>query len=130
MIPLKNGYGLNLQYDRELALSTAQVLDNTADTANDEGAIHLASDDFPKGKPIKGVVDITALVGTLTIKVCGSNDGSDPVATDLIETHVVDAGETGLCSFTIPQTAEVDRVMLFYSAGTSGTVSAWLTTEV
>lgn len=129
MIPNTNGQGLNLLLDKDLEISDDQVLDDTANTES-TNTITLGSENFPKGQPIKGNVFITALVGTLAIKVCGTKTGVDPVVTDLLETINVDAAKTGVVSFTLPQDAEVTKVNLFYTAGTSGTVSAYLTSEM
>jgi len=129
MTPQTSGYGLNFHKDRDLILSAAQVLDDTADTES-TNTITMGSTDFPKGNPIKGKVFVTTLVGTLTIKVCGSSDGADPEATDLLDTITVGSGLTGVVDFTIPESQQVDRVNLFYSAGTSGVVTAYLTAEV
>lgn len=129
MTPKTSGYGLNLHRDRELLLSNAQVLDDTADTAS-TNSIDLVSIDHSKAKPIKVIVNITALAGTLTIKLCGSADGATPEVGDLIDTVVVGAGLLGFVEIPVPATAEVDEINLFYSAGTSGTITAWVTTVV
>lgn len=124
----ENGYGLNLHFDKELALSKSQVIGSTADVASTNN-IELGLVDYPKGKPIKGNVFVEALVGTLTVKVCGKA-GSEPAETDILQTLSIGAGETGIQSFTLAQTDEVDNIKLFYTAGTSATITAALTTEL
>ena len=115
-------------YDRELAISVAQVLDTTADVAG-SNPINLGSSEFAKGASIRGVVNVTALVGTLVIKVCAKSSGN-PAKTDLIYTlPTTGSGATGQYKFTLPQDCP-QYVNLFYTAGTSATLDAWLTAEI
>ncbi len=115
-------------YDRELAFSKAQVLDSTANVAG-SNPINLGSPEFAKGAAIKGIINVTALVGTLVILVCAKSSGN-PAATDLIATlPTVGAGLTGQYTFTLPQNCP-QYVNLFYTAGTSATLDAYLTAEI
>lgn len=119
---------MNLHYDRELAFSVAQTLDNTADTAS-TNEIDLGSAKMGQGTPVKGVINVTALSGTLIVKVCGKAT-TGPAKTDLIMTlPTTSADATGQHHFTLPQ--DCPRfIKLFYTAGTSGTVTAFLTAEI
>lgn len=125
MIPKAIDKGLNLRFDRDLLLSDSQVIDSTSDVAS-TNAIVMGSTNFTKATPMKVNVFIEALVGTLVIKVCGKA-GSAPAATDILETINVAAGLTGIVSATLNQTEEVDYIKLFYTAGTSATLSAAMT---
>ena len=116
-------------FDRSLVFSSAQVLDDTANTAS-TNEIDLGNAASAEGEPIKGVINVTALSGTLTIKVCANAAAATVAATDLIVTMSVGgSGVTGQYHFTLPQSCP-RYVKLFYSAGTSGTVTAWLTAAV
>lgn len=119
---------MNKNYDRDLAFSVAQTLDSTADTAS-TSEVDLGTANMGEGKSIKGIVNVTALSGTLVIKVCGKAT-TGPAKTDLIYTlPTTGAGATGQYHFTLPQNCP-RFVKLFYTAGTSGTVTAYLTAEV
>lgn len=113
-------------FDRSVVFSSAQVLDDTADTAS-TNEIDLGDSQSAEGVPFKGVVNVTALSGTLVIKVCANAAAATVAATDLVMTlPTISAGVTGQYHFTLPQNC-ARYVKLFYTAGTSGTVTAWLT---
>lgn len=121
------GY-FNQAYDREVVFSNAQSITTTADTAS-TNEIDLGSANFAKGTSIRGVVNVTALVGTLIIKVCAKS-ATGTAATDLVYTlPTVGAGLTGQYKFTLPQDCP-EFVKLFYTAGTSATIDAWLTAVI
>lgn len=120
--------GFQRMYDKSLAFSTAQVLDNTADTAS-TNEIDLGAVGMGVGAAIKGIINVTALSGTLVVKVCGKAT-TGPAKTDLIMTlPTTSADATGQYHFTLPQNCP-QFIKLYYTAGTSGTVSAYLTADV
>lgn len=114
-------------FDRELAFSIAQTLGTTADTAS-TSEINLGATGMGQATPVKGVVNVTALSGTLAIKVYGSTTATVTTSNTLIQTISVGSGVTGQQHFTLPQNCP-QYIKLFYSAGTSGTVTSWLTAE-
>lgn len=114
-------------YDRELVISNAQVLGLVADTAGTTEK-DLGSANFGKGKPIYLVVLVTTLVGTLAIKICSKTSAGVAVTDNLLVGPAVASGATGRYLFTLPQ--NVNRyVNVFYTAGTSGVVTAYLTAD-
>jgi len=127
--PKLDGKGLNLHYDRDLVMSAEQVLDDTADTAS-TNAIDLGSLGMTKGTPVKINIFVEVLVGTLTIKLAAKSGSAPSVDDILLDTVLTIATGLGVVTMTVPQTADLDYVRLFYSAGTSGQVSANVTVEV
>lgn len=115
-------------FDRELVISNAQVLDSTANTAGtneiDLGGVNMGLD-----KPLKLVINVTALTGTLDIKLAHKTAASVAYTDNTITLKQIGSGLTGQYHITLPQ--NVNRyINLFYSAGTSGTVTAWVTAKV
>lgn len=125
----ENTQGLNVHFDKELAFSESQGILAAANTAS-TNYIELASVDSPKGTPIKGNIFIEELVGTLTVKVYGAVDAEPTTSDELLKTIEVGAGVTGVVSFTLAQTDEINNIKLFYTAGTSAKISSALTIEV
>ncbi len=114
-------------YDRELAISKAQVL--TSAQTQGTNVIDLGSTEFAKGTSIRGVINVTALSGTLSVLVC-ANTTSTVAASNVIYTlPTTGAGATGQYRFTLPQDCP-RYVTLYYTAGTSATLDAWLTAEI
>lgn len=111
--------------DAELLFSSAQVLDSTANTGS-TNEIDLGSTGMGEGQAVKLVVNVTALTGTLAIKVASKTSASVAVTDNVLIGPAVASGITGQYHFTLPQ--NINRfVKVFYTAGTSATVTAWLT---
>lgn len=118
---------IQVNQDRELLFSNAQVLGTTADTASTT-ELNLSGVYEAQGEPLKVIVNATALTGTLVVKLYGSASASVTTSNTLLATMpTVSSGVTGQYSFTIPQTSTAQYVKLFYTAGTSATVTAYIT---
>ena len=118
---------IQVNQDRELMFSVAQVLGTTADTASIT-ELDLSGDYLMQGEPLKVVVNVTALSGTLIVKVYGKTTTGVTTSDTLLATMpTVGSGVTGQYSLTLPQTGATRFVKLFYSAGTSGTVTSYIT---
>ena len=112
-------------FDRELVISNAQVLDSSSHVAG-TNEIDLGSANMGKGEPVKLILDVTAEVGNITVLVCSKATASVAYSDKAFTLPVITAA--GQYSFTLPQDV-LRYVNLFYSAGTSGTVTAWLTAD-
>jgi hypothetical protein len=112
--------------DAELLISNAQVIAVTANTAGTE--IDLGSTRMGEGVVIKGIINVTAITGTMKV-IVGSKATATVAATDYpLTLPTVSSGATGQIYFTLPQ--DCGRyVNLFYTCVTSATVTAWLTAE-
>lgn len=118
---------IQVNQDRELMFSVAQVLGTTADTASTT-ELNLLGLYEMQGEPLKVIVNVTALTGTLIVKAYGSVGGTVTTSDTLLATMpTTGSGATGQYSFTLPQTGAVQYVKLFYTAGTSATVTSYLT---
>lgn len=113
--------------DYELLLSNAQAIAVTANTGS-TNEIDLGATGMGEGVAIKGVLNVTAIAGTMKV-IVGHKTAASVAATDnpVTLTTIADAA-TGQYHFTLPQ--NVSRyVKLFYTCVTSATVTAWLTAE-
>lgn len=118
---------IQVNQDRELMFSVAQVLGTTADTASTT-ELNLSGIYEMQGEPLKVIVNVTALSGTLIVKAYGNTAGTVTTSDTLLATMpTVSSGVTGQYSFTLPQSATSQYVKLFYTAGTSATLSSYLT---
>jgi len=116
--------------DYELLFSDAQAF-TVATTVGAAGAaatnqIDLGATGMGQGAAIKGVINVTALTGTLTVTI-GSKATTGPVYTDAPVTLTV-ISAVGQHHFTLPQNC-LRYVKLFYATTTSATVTSWLTSE-
>jgi hypothetical protein len=116
--------------DYELLFSNAQAF-TVATTVGAAGAastnqIDLGAAGMGEGVAVKGVINVTALTGTLTVTI-GSKATTGPVYTDAPVT-LTTISSTGQVHFTLPQSC-LRYVKLFYATTTSATVTAWLTAE-
>jgi len=112
--------------DAELLISNAQVIAVTANTAGTE--IDLGSTRMGEGVVIKGIINVTAITGTMKV-IIGAKTSASVAATDnpVTLTTIANAA-TGQYYFTLPQ--DTPRyINLFYTCVTSATVTAYLTAE-
>ena len=113
----------NLQ-DFELLVSNAQAIATTANTAGTE--IDLGSAGMGEGAVIKGVINVTAMAGTLKV-IIGNKTAASVASTDSpITLPTISA--VGQYYFALPQDCK-RYVNLFYTSVTSSTITAWLTAE-
>lgn len=113
--------------DQELKFSDAQEIAATANTAA-TNEIDLGSTGFGEGVVIKGIINVTAITGTLSVKVCHKTSASVAATDNPVTLTTISSGATGQYYFTLPQ--NVSRyVNLFYTGVTSSTVTAYLTAE-
>lgn len=118
-------YQNNLDY--ALYFSNAQTIDNTSNAAS-TNEIDLGATGMGQGKSLKVVVNVTALTGTLVVKVCHKTASGVAVTDNVLTMPTTGSGSTGQYHFTLPQ--NVSRyVKLFYTAGTSATISSWITAD-
>ena len=114
--------------DYELYFSNAQVIAATANTAS-TNEIDLGATGMGEGVAIKGVINVTEITGTTSIKVCHKTSASVAATDNPVTLTTITSGAIGQYHFTLPQ--NVSRyVKLFYTGVTSTTVTAWLTAEV
>jgi len=114
--------------DYELYFSNAQVIAATANTAS-TNEIDLGATGMGEGVAIKGVINVTEITGTTSVKVCHKTSASVAATDNPVTLTTISSGATGQYHFTLPQ--NVSRyVKLFYTGVTSTTVTAWLTAEV
>jgi hypothetical protein len=117
-----------VDYDRDLAFSIAQSITTTANTAS-TNSIDIESANGGQGTPLKVVINVTAVAASesMTVKVC-SKSADSVAATD--GTYTLPAiTAVGQYHHTLPQDS-ARYVKLFYTAGTSATVTAYLTAEI
>jgi len=112
-------------YDLDLVISDAQVLDSTGNTAG-TNEIDLGSANFPAGQRIDVVINVTSLTGTLDIKLGHKTTSSVAYTDNTITLKQIGSGVTGQYHISLPQNCS-RYINLFYSAGTSATVTAWVT---
>ena len=111
--------------DYELLFSNAQSIAATANTAS-TNEIDLGSTGMGEGVAIKGVINVTEITGTTSVKVCHKTSASVAATDNPVTLTTLSA--VGQYHFTLPQS--VSRyVKLFYTGVTSTTVTAWLTAE-
>jgi len=113
--------------DRELVISAAQVLDSTGNTPG-TNEIDLGGVNMGKDEPLKVVINVTTLVGTLDIKLGHKTAASVAYTDNTITLKQIGSGVTGQYHITLPQNCS-RYINLFYSAGTSGVVTAWVTAD-
>lgn len=114
--------------DRDLVISNAQVLNSSSDVAGTT-EIDLGGVNMGKPEALKVVINVTALSGTLDIKLAHKTSASVAVTDNTITLKQIGAGLTGQYHITLPQNCN-RYINLFYTAGTSGTVTAWVTALV
>ena len=120
----------NLQ-DYELIFGTAMAFTAAITVGGATAAatgveIDLGSTGMGEGTPIKGVINITAMCGSVTTTIA-SKATSGPVYTD--NPYTLPAVTTAQqIHFTLPQT-QLRYVKLFFASTTSATITAWLTAE-
>ena len=114
--------------DFELLFSNAQVIAATANTAS-TNEIDLGGVGMGEGTVIKGIINVTEITGTTSVKVCHKTSASVAATDNPTTLTTIASGATGQYFFTLPQ--NVSRyVKLFYTGVTSTTVTAYLTAEV
>lgn len=118
--------------DYELLFSDAQVLVGAITVGHANAAstnqIDLGAAGMGQGVAIKGVINVTAVTGTLTVTIA-SKATTTPVYTDNpVTLTTVAAGVTGQVHFTLPQNC-LRYVKLFYAVTSGATVTSWLTAE-
>ena len=116
--------------DYELLFSDAQAF-TAAVTVGGAGAastnqIDLGATGMGQGVAIKGVINVTAITGTVTPTI-GSKATTGPVYTDNPVTLTAITA-VGQYHFTLPQNC-LRYVKLFFASTTSATITAWLTAE-
>ena len=121
----------NRKYDKNLVFSEEQVLDDTDNTAS-TNQIDLGDSGFGEGNRVDGKVYVGANSGGISIKVAHSDSDITTLSASTTE-YVANKfdiadGETGEFNFTLPTNIK-QKVKMFYSAGTSGTVSSRLTAK-
>jgi hypothetical protein len=103
----------------------SQAIAVTANTAG-YSEIDLGATKMGEGVAIKGVINVTALAGTMKV-IIGSKTSASVASTDNPVT-LTTISATGQYYFTLPQ--DVARyVNLFFTCVTSATVTAWLSAE-
>lgn len=112
--------------DFELLFSNAQVIAATANTAS-TNEIDLGATGMGEGTPVKGIINVTAITGTTSVKVCHKTSAS--VAATDNPTILPTISAVGQYYFTLPQNCG-RYVALFYTGVTATTVTAYLTAEV
>ena len=119
--------------DLELQMSTDQVLDNTADIPS-TNQMDLGGN-MGEGDRLDCELFVTANDGGITIKVAHSDDDITTLAAlgastseFVSQQFTIADGETGKFPFTYSRNMK-KKTKLFYTAGTSGTISAGLTTN-
>ena len=116
--------------DYEMLFSDAQAF-TVAVTVGGAGAastnqIDLGAAGMGEGVAIKGVINVTAITGTVTPTI-GSKTSTGPVYTDSPVTLTAITA-VGQYHFTLPQDCK-RYVKLFFANTTSSTITAWLTAE-
>jgi hypothetical protein len=114
----------NIAIDNDLILSDGQVLDSTANTAATT-ELNFGGD-VGRGKRVNLVINVTALVGTLDITACTKATATVAVTDRPYTLAQIASGATGQYHFTLDQEA-LQYFNIFYSAGTSATVTSWVT---
>ncbi len=114
--------------DFELLFSNAQVVAATANTAS-TNEIDLGSVGMGEGTVIKGIINVTEITGTLSIKVCHKTSASVAATDNPTTLPTISSAATGQYFFTLPQNCS-RYVKLFYTGVTSSTITAYLTSEV
>lgn len=105
----------------------SQVIAVTANTAG-YSEIDLGATRMGEGASIKGILNVTAITGTMKVIVASKTSASVAATDNPVTLTTIADGATGQYEFILPQ--GVNRyVNLFFTCVTSATVSAWLTAE-
>lgn len=117
----QTNFDLDLVYSNAQSISTAEI--------GSTNELDLGSANMGQGEAVKLVINVTALTGTLIVKVCSKVTGTVASSDSIYTLPTIGSGATGQYHFTLPQNIK-RYTKLYYTAGTSATITAWLTANI